>query len=97
MKMAKVKSWRLCVAFLGLGSSVLCALLGSLLTAASWFVNEPHNQQMLHALGGALLCLTIPLLLVGAFCLDGSSANEAKKSRAEDEGEDESVPTRQFR
>lgn len=62
---------------LGLCGGLLCALLGSGLTALSWFVSEPHNRQLLHSLGGGALCLTIPLLLAGAFCLDGLESDNA--------------------
>ena len=79
MEVPVAQNWRACGAVLGLCGGVLCALLGSGLTALSWFVSEPHNQQLLHSLGGGALCLTIPLLLAGAVCLDELESGNADK------------------
>jgi hypothetical protein len=68
---AESNSWRMFAACLGLCGGLLCAVLGALLTAASWVTREPHNKTLLHQLDGTLLCLTMPLLLLGGFCLDG--------------------------
>ena len=77
MEDSVAQHWRAFGSVAGLCGGMLCALLGSGLTALSWFVSEPHNQQLLHSLGGGTLCLTIPLLLVGAFCLDGLDSDKA--------------------
>lgn len=86
---AKAKGWRMFAACLGLCGGLLCAVLGSLLTAASWVTREPHNKALLHQLGGVLLCLTIPLLLLGGFCLDWlwpapAAANQRNEAGEED-------------
>lgn len=67
---AKSNGWRMFGACLGLCGGLSSAVLGSLVTVASWLVREPHNKTLLHQLGGVLLCSTIPLLLLGGFCLD---------------------------
>ena len=55
----------------GLLGGLASALAGALLTAASWLAREPQGQAFMHKLGGGLLCLTVPLLLLGGACLDG--------------------------
>lgn len=67
---AKANGWRMLGAGLGLFGGLLSAVLGSLLTVGSWLAREPHNRALLHQLGSVLLCSTIPLLLLGGFCLD---------------------------
>jgi hypothetical protein len=52
----------------GLGGGIGAALLGSLLTALSWFTDT--GSQLEKVLGTAFLVLTIPLLIIGAQCLD---------------------------
>lgn len=68
---------------MGLGGGLLVAIAGSLLTGISWLVSNAGAAAVLHQVGGAVLCATIPLLLLGAFCLDGieSLSSEQTKSR----------------
>jgi hypothetical protein len=82
--------WRAAGAVLGLVGGGLCALLGSLLTALSWLVREPQGKQLVHTLGGDMLCLTIPLLLLGGVCLDwwekGAPTSRSKVGQTNDHG-----------
>ena len=68
------KSWReqarLVGAVVGLLGGLAASLGGSLLIAASWIVRQGAVQSWLSTSGTVLLYLTIPLLLLGAFCLD---------------------------
>jgi hypothetical protein len=57
-------------AMVGLAGGLAAAVSGSLLTAASWFTSNADAQQWLSAAGSMLLCLTIPLIILGAFCMD---------------------------
>ena len=57
-------------AVLGLLGGLAAALAGSLLTAASWLTRNEGARQWLASAGSVLLYLTIPLILLGAVCLD---------------------------
>lgn len=62
--------WRSCGAIAGLSGGIITALMGSLLTAITWFTGKGAGSSYLHTLGTILLFMTIPLLLFGAHCLD---------------------------
>ena len=68
------KSWReqarLVGAVVGLLGGLAASLGGSLLIVASWIVRQGAVQSWLSTSGTVLLYLTIPLLLLGACCLD---------------------------
>ena len=55
---------------IGLGGGVGSGLLGALLIAAGWLTGNISAQHWLSAAGSALLFLTIPLIILSAFCLD---------------------------
>jgi hypothetical protein len=57
-------------AFAGLFGGVLVPLCGGLLTVAGWFTTDDGARHRLSTTGTALLLLTIPLLMLGACCLD---------------------------
>src|SRR5262245_28122224 len=57
-------------AMVGLMGVVLSALFGSLFTLVSWFSANEDARRSLSTLGTTLLFLTIPLLLLGGYCLD---------------------------
>jgi hypothetical protein len=63
----------------GLAGGIIAALLGSVLTALSWFAEDASHLDKI--LGTVLLVLTIPLLVIGAQCLD---LLDKKKDRARD-------------
>jgi len=68
------KSWqeqaRLAGAVSGLLGGLAASVLGGLFVAASWLVHNAPVRSWLSTSGTVLLCLTIPLLLLGAVCLD---------------------------
>jgi hypothetical protein len=64
----------------GLAGGVIAALSGSLLTAITWFTGTGAGSSYLHTLGTMLLFLTIPLLILGAHCLD-LAEKQAEKAR----------------
>lgn len=54
----------------GFCGGVLAGVLGSLLTAIAWFTGAVWHGHSLQRAGTILLFLTIPLLVLGAHCLD---------------------------
>lgn len=63
-------AWDLCSVGSLLGvTGVMAGLLGSVLTAMSWFWNGDAYLYF-HDAGTLLLILVIPLLIIGASCLD---------------------------
>jgi predicted phage tail protein len=70
---ARKRAWvqaQLAGAVVGLLGGLAGVLGGSLLTAASWFTRAEGARQGLATAGSVLLYLTIPLLLLGAVCMD---------------------------
>jgi hypothetical protein len=63
-------TWQAAVAVAGLGGGVLSAAAGSLLSAVAWTMGDETGGLSLHGVGGILLLSTIPLLVLGAHCLD---------------------------
>jgi hypothetical protein len=76
----------------GLAGGVGSGLLGALLIAAGWFVQNKGVQQWLSIAGSVLLCLTIPLIILGAFCMDWLEKDKprrySKVSRDDDDDDD---------
>ena len=56
-------------AIAGLSGGIIAALLGSVATAITWFLATGAGSYI-HTLGTILLFITIPLLILGAHCLD---------------------------
>src|SRR5262245_54663301 len=54
----------------GLCGGVIAAVLGATLTAIAWFTGPKWHGHLLQRDGTILLFLTIPLLALGAHCLD---------------------------
>jgi len=63
-------TWKSGGAVCGLGFGIACPLVGSILTAIAWFSGPEWHGLHLHRDGTVLLFLTIPLLIIGAHCLD---------------------------
>ena len=72
-----------CGALVGLFGGVLAPLAGSVLTALAWIVGPTWHGIALRGIGTAFLILTIPLLLLGAHCLDLSDNQGADKTKGE--------------
>lgn len=74
---------------IGLGGGVGSGLLGALLIAAGWLTGNSDAQHWLSTAGSALLFLTIPLIILSAFCLDWIEKREprgiSKAMRFDDE------------
>jgi CHASE2 domain-containing sensor protein len=65
----------------GLGGGIACILLGSVLTAMTWFAALGSHGPLLHKLGTILLVLTIPLFIFGAQCLDMAEQQEQRERK----------------
>ena len=71
-----VLKFQIAGAALGLTGSVLAGISGGALIAASWLSAGEALRHWLSTAGSTLLLLTIPLLLLGACCLDGLGKDE---------------------
>lgn len=74
-------TWQSLGAACGLAGGFVCLSLGGLCTALGWLIRTRGNAAFCSRLGTILLCLTIPLFLLGAHYLDLADRAE-KKQRA---------------
>lgn len=63
-------NWKTCWAVFGLCAGFIAAILGSIVTVISWFEDPVWHAISLHQVGTTLFVLTLPLLILGAHCLD---------------------------
>jgi uncharacterized membrane protein YfcA len=77
----------------GLFGGVTSAMFGAVFTAASWFVTNVGERQWLSTTGTVLFFLTIPLLIIGAYCLDWLEKDKPQRAyrvvRYEDDDEEQ--------
>jgi hypothetical protein len=77
----------------GLFGGVASALFGSVFTAASWLVSNEGARQWLSTAGAILLFLTIPLLIIGGYCMDWIDKDKPQRDpkvvRYEDDDKDD--------
>src|SRR5215475_5364388 len=62
--------WSVCGAGLGFIGGVLAPVFGVILTAASWIEGASSPGPLLHKAGTLCFYLTVPLLILGGYCLD---------------------------
>ncbi len=76
-------TWKATGAVFGLSFGIISPLIGSVLTAIAWFTGPVWHGFFIQRSGTVLLFLTIPLLIVGAHCLDLMDKQDegASKSR----------------
>ncbi len=81
-------TWRSCGAVIGFLCGIIASLLGSAITAVTWFTGAEWQGFHLQNDGTVLLFLTIPLLIFGAHCLDliDQQDEKASKPRVKTEG-----------
>lgn len=72
-------TWRTAGAVFGLCGGFIAPLIGSILTAISWFTGPEWHGFFLQRDGTVLLFLTIPLLMFGAHCLDLMDKQQASQ------------------
>ena len=86
-----IEQAKLAGAVIGLFGGFASGVFGGALTAASLFVSNENTRRWLSSVGAILLYLTIPLLIIGGFCLDwldkGSSRRDPKGIRYKDDDE----------
>jgi hypothetical protein len=79
-------------ALAGLFGGVASGVFGGVFTAAGWFVINEGARQWLSTTGAILLFLTIPLLIIGGYCLDWLEKDKpqrgSKVARYEDDDEE---------
>lgn len=63
-------NWKNWTAVFGLCAGFVAPILGSILTVISWFKDPSWHHVYLHQAGTTLFVLTLPLLILGAHCLD---------------------------
>ncbi len=78
--------WPSLGAIFGLSGGVIAALIGSVLVAGTWITSAKEFLSYERMMGTLLLFLTIPLLVLGAHCLD---LMERRKQRARNSRFDE--------
>lgn len=64
------RSWPSVATIFGLAGGILAPAFGTLLTVVNWFTSQPRASLYLSRLSTTLFFLTIPLLALGAHCLD---------------------------
>lgn len=81
----RLRDLRSCGALIGL-CGVIAGLMGSILTAISW-IGHRELRFYFSTAGTILLLLTLPMLLIGAACLDRAESSlrrEAGKGKRDD-------------
>ena len=71
------RRWPSAGAVTGLAGCILAPALGAILTVISWLISQPTASFYLSRLSTTLFFLTIPLLALGAHCLDLLEARAA--------------------
>lgn len=72
-------TWKSSGAVFGLLAGLLAPIIGSMLAVVCWFRDPVWHSLYLHHVATTLFVLTIPLLVLGAHCLD--LLDEEKKDR----------------
>ena len=75
------RKWLWAGAAVGLAGGLTTGMVGAFLTFTSWFTWAGTLQHYEHALGTALFFVTIPLLALGAHCLDLIERREQSSRR----------------
>ena len=85
-------AWQSACAVLGLAGGVIAPFLGAASDVTTWFVHSATVNSYLHVFSIVFCALTIPLLILGACCLDMLEAKIARLSPAAPLPRDESTP-----
>jgi hypothetical protein len=80
-------------AAVGLFGALVSGVFGAMFTAASWFVANEGARHWLSTTGTVWLFLTIPLLIIGGYCMDWVEKDKpqrySKVLRYEDDDEEQ--------
>ena len=74
-------TWPTAGAMCGLGGCMVAAAFGTLLLTLAWAMRDESSGLSLHGIGSILLLATIPLLILGACCLDLVETREEGKNQ----------------
>jgi hypothetical protein len=85
-------AWQSVCAVLGLAGGVIAPFLGAASDVTTWFVHSTTANSYLHVLSIVFCALTIPLIALGACCLDLLEANNACLSPPDTRPRAESTP-----
>ncbi|MGH9901670.1 MAG: hypothetical protein ACRD68_07640, partial [Pyrinomonadaceae bacterium] len=85
-------AWQSVCAVLGLAGGVIAPFAGAASDIISWFVSSTTVNSYLHVLSIVFCALTIPLLALGACCLDMLEAKNTRLSPSAPLSRDESTP-----
>ena len=90
-------SWQSVCAVLGLAGGVIAPILGAIFDVMAWLVSSTSVISYLHLSSIVLCALTIPLLILGACCLDSLAAQAARLSPPTEPLQHESIPATALR
>lgn len=81
-------TWQAAGVVLGLGGGALMWAVGSLLSALAWVRGDESSGLSIHGVGSILLLSMIPLLIIGAHCLDllDKRMQRSRQAATEDKG-----------
>ncbi|MGI9107946.1 MAG: hypothetical protein ACR2G4_17060 [Pyrinomonadaceae bacterium] len=85
-------AWQSVCGVLGLAGGVSAPFLGATSDVMTWFINSQTVNSHLQVLSSVFCALTIPLLILGAFCLDLLEAKSAQLSSPAARSRNESNP-----
>ncbi|HEX2751800.1 MAG TPA: hypothetical protein VHP34_01575, partial [Alphaproteobacteria bacterium] len=85
-------AWQSVLAVLGLAGGVIAPFLGAASDVITWFAKSATVNSYLHVLSIVFCALTIPLIALGACCLDMLEAKTARLPPAAPLPRDESTP-----
>jgi hypothetical protein len=86
-------AWQSVCAVVGLAGGVVVPILGATADVITWFVNSQSVNSHLHVLSIVLCALTLPLIILGAFCLDSLQRKTTDLSPVVEPLRNESIPT----
>lgn len=91
------RGWQSVCAVVGLAGGVIAPVLGATSDMLTWFISSQAMNSYLHVSSIVLCALTIPLLILGAFCLDSLEAKTVQVSPAAEPLRRESTPAHALR
>jgi hypothetical protein len=80
-------TWQAVGVVTGFGGGMLVIAVGALLSAVAWMRGDATSGLSIHGLGSIFLLSTIPLLILGAHCLDLLDRRVERSREAASEGE----------
>ena len=77
--------WRSRGAVFGLCGGFSAPIIGGIVTVISWFTDPAWHGISLHQAGTSFFVVTLPLLILGAHCLDLLDKDKGKLNEVEEE------------